>query len=196
MEAVNFFLRYGIMAFVFVLASCSDGEDGAIGPQGIAGSEGATGSQGASGPQGIQGVQGIQGEQGNANARTFTFDASTESGISMNLAIPELTQAVLDTDAILWYLNTNGFSYSIPGAVDAADYVTRVYALANMAFINFHNWDGTAYTISAGDIDEIKMIIIGSTATTTKTAMTALEELTAAGVDINDYDAVVAYYTE
>ena len=114
---------------IFVMScSADDSEDGVMGIQGpagidgvdgtngIDGEDGAMGIQGTAGTDGVDGTNGIDGEDGNANVRTFTFDLSTFSGNEIALPFSELTQDVLDNDAILIYIQRNkGQYYPIPG---------------------------------------------------------------------------------
>jgi len=176
--------KYVLMALIMIVSFSCSPEDG------------ADGAQGAAGPAGQDGTNGQNGEDGNANVQTFTFDVSAESGSSIDLSITEFTQSVLDNDVILWYLKVGNLSYPIPGSGPNAGYVVRTYAQVGTTRLNFHNWNGTSYSINAGDIDMVKIIIIESTNTTAKSLgkQHVFNELKAAGVDINNYNEVMDYY--
>ncbi|WP_452226797.1 hypothetical protein [Lacinutrix cladophorae] len=175
----KYFLLALLVAFSF---SCSteDGEDGAVGLTGPAGTDG------------------LNGADGNANVQTITYDTSTLDGTRFILTVPAITQDVLNDDVILGYHTASGYDYPMPGGGVAADYVTRPFITVGTYYIDFENWDGNNYTITAGDIDSVKIIIIESTSTTTgrvgNNKQQVYNELNQAGVDINDYYAVCDYY--
>jgi len=173
--------KFVVMSLIIVLFVSCNAEDGAIGP---------------AGPAGTNGTDGTDGQDGNANVQTFTFDATAESGSQINLDIAEFTQSVIDNDVILWYLKVGTLSYPIPGSGPNANYVVRTYAQVGTTRLNFHNWDGTGYSIDAGDIDMVKIIIIESTNTTAKSSgkQNVFNELKTAGVDVNNYNEVMDYY--
>ncbi len=164
--------------------SCSpeDGEDGAMGEQGVPGQDG---------------MDGEAGEDGNANVRTLLFDISERSGLNFEIAVPEFTQAVINNDAILWYVEESNITYPIPGAGPNAAYVIRVFATVGNTRLNFNNWDGTSFMLPVGGLDELKIVIIESTSgssTGKSSKEDVFEELKNAGVDINNYEEVIAYY--
>jgi hypothetical protein len=77
----------------------ANGADGAIGPQGPAGAAGATGATGATGPQGNANVQSyVQLNQGVVTAGFTT------------IAVPAITQAIVDQGTVLVYLRNAGTS--------------------------------------------------------------------------------------
>lgn len=177
----KYFLLALLVAFSF---SCNpeDGEDGATG---------------AIGPAGTNGTNGTNGEDGNANVQTFVFDTSAFSGIEISLNIPEITQDVIENDVIISYIFNGINYYQVPGGGPGADYVTRSWFRVGTFYIPFHNWDGTTYNISAGDVDSVKVILIESTSTTTgktNAKQQVYNELNQAGVDVTDYYAVCDYY--
>jgi hypothetical protein len=154
------------------------------------------------GEQGPQGEQGIAGTDGNANVQTLIFDVSTQSGSFISLSVPAITQSVIDNDAILTYFSAfNGFHYPSPGPGAGGNYVTRSYYEPSTFNMNINDWDGTSYSITAGEITEIKIIIIESSSTAMTISMgekdnklPVFEELNKAGVDVNDYIAVCKFY--
>ncbi|RKR15407.1 collagen triple helix repeat protein [Maribacter vaceletii] len=186
-------LGLAFMTLSLTLTSCGkdgdDGLDGAMGP---------AGAQGIAGQDGTNGTNGEDGEDGNANVKTIKIDASAWEGSFESVDVSEITQPVLDNDAILAYmLSQNSFYYAMPGTVDGGVYNTRPYYKVGKFYVNFNNLDGTNYSISAGDIVEVKLIIIESTESSTSSKSgksNARSQLLNAGVDVNDYHAVMDYY--
>ncbi len=156
-----------------------------------------TACKGPAGPPGKDGKDGQDGQDGNANVQTYIFDVSSNSGSMITLNLNAITQDVLENDAILtYYKASNDIYYVAPGPGPDGNYITRVYSDVGMHVIKFHNWNGTPYSISAGDILLVKVIIIESTNTTSSreaNRMKMLDELENAGVDINNYYAVCEY---
>lgn len=195
--------KYVLLALVILLTfSCA--EDGAVGPQGSAGKDG---------------TNGLDGQDGNANVQTYRYNLPTwdQSGSGLRIDMSGiLTDDILENDVILSYVkHTDAIIVSpIPGKVfDGAGY--RVYAvlIGNSEESNFPGAfgfgivsflsDGTfTPNLSLRAIDWVKIIVIKSTNTTTangngRTAnakVAILDELASAGVDINNYDEVLAYY--
>ncbi len=154
------------------------------------------------GPQGPAGQNGTDGADGNANVKTFIFNNPSweNSNSYMILNISELTQDVLDNDAILGYIKINFTSYySIPGGTP--DNFFRVYMDVGQYKIKAEDFDGNDDP-TPPNLEKVKVLIIESTNTTTVTGngrpanptQAVLEELAAANVDVNDYYAVCKYY--
>lgn len=206
------FLVFGLMAMAISISSCSkDGETGPIGPagaQGIQGEQGPEGpqgpagvdgeAQGVPGPAGADGTDGTDGQDGNANVETFTLDISSESGLFWGLALNELTQDVIENDAILFYMKRTfgGSYYPVPGiSLDDRIEVELTASTINLWFYN--RTDGAPNTIPAGRYELLKVVIIESNSTTSgkqTTTENIQDELKDAGVDINDYEAVMDYF--
>ncbi|MBM1105700.1 collagen-like protein [Aurantibacter crassamenti] len=197
------FMMSLIMVLSIAITSCS--KEGDIGPAGVAGTNGADGTDGidgvdgADGIDGVDGTDGVDGADGNANVETYVFDTSDVAGTIISLSVPAITQTVLDNDVILSYIAaSNNFTYQTPGGGPTGDYITRAYEEVGNFYINFHNWDGTSYSIVAGDILAVKLIIIESSNTIagkqSSSKQTVLNELANAGVDVDDYHAVLDYY--
>jgi len=179
-------LGLAFMTLSLTFTSCGkDGDDGAMGPAG------------AQGIAGQDGTNGEDGEDGNANVKTIKIDATAWDGNFESVDVSEITQPVLDNDAILAYmLSQNSFYYAMPGTVDGGAYNTRPYYKVGKFYVNFNNLDGTSYSITAGDIVEVKLIIIESTesSASSKSGKRDIhEELKSAGININDYRAVANY---
>jgi len=163
---------------------------------------GPAGADGADGADGANGADGADGADGNANVQTYTFDATAWAGSSATVILSAITQDVLDNDVVLHYLSLpgGGVYYPVPGPGENGNHLVRVFDRVsdNTVQFRFMNYDGTNFNIVAGTYETAKVIIIESTNTTsgksTSSKQAILDELKAAGVDINDYDQVCAYY--
>jgi len=194
MKSVMNKTKYVVMALMVLIAfSCSkdgeDGADGAIGPKG---------------DQGEQGPAGENGEDGNANVNTYVFDLSSESGNSIPVNLPELTQGVIDNDLIIGYLqNGTGSStyYPVPASVwpngTGGFYDIAVDIAVGKYWVHFYQvGTQTFMDVTSVELGKLKIVIAESTNTTTgKSGKESIREsLKSAGVDINDYYAVMDYF--
>ncbi len=187
------------------------GDTGPIGPKGDTGDtgpKGDLGDAGSNGTDGRNGEDGQNGEDGNANVRSITYNLSSVSSSNFSFEIPEITGDVLRNDVILSYLQFSGvFLYPIPSKVIVGLGGTRSFrADVDIAFwigsgsLIFREIGGTTSIrdsdINAGDLSQLRIVIIESTSSESrKTAkQNVRQELKAAGVDINNYDAVASYY--
>jgi hypothetical protein len=187
--------KYVVMALMVLIAfSCSkdgeDGSDGAIGPKG---------------DQGEQGPAGDNGEAGNANVNTYVYDLSSESGSSIPVDLPDLTQSVIDNDLIIGYLQNgagNGSTYyPVPASVwpngTGGFYDIAVDIAVGKYWVHFYQvGTQTFMDVSSVELGKLKIVIAESTNTTTgKSGKESIREsLKSAGVDINDYYAVMDYF--
>lgn len=183
------FSKYLLMSLLTIFIISCDGKDGVDGIDGI---------NGAAGPAGANGAD---GEDGNANVLAFTFDLSTAEGASITQDIPELTQEVLDNDLVLGYLKASEEFNPIPAPVflvAAGNFKDIAVDLKVGEYWLFFYERGTENlsSVSAGSLDQLKVIIAKSTSTTAGKSDTqgAMAELKSAGVDVGDYYAVMDYY--
>lgn len=188
MKTIQLKLKYFLLILITLFAlGCSDGEDGAIGPVG------------PQGGQGIAGGDGTNGQDGNANVRSFTYDLSTVSGSFYDQSIPELTQEVIDNDAILGYLKLNGSPrlYPIPNTnLTPLGIDIRAFIELEKYSMDFYNRNlSTTYSMVAGQLDQLRIIIIASTNRSGE-QQDILSRLKAEGVDINDYYAVMKHFNK
>jgi len=172
--------KYAVLALLVAFTFSCDGEDG------------APGTPGAEGPAGINGTN------GNANVQAITFDATAFAGTFDEADIPQLTQDVLDNDAILTYLNS-GTWFPVPCPADTFgfDHAVDVNLSVGTVTFDYSNGSGAAVSITAGDLVSGRVVIIESTSTTagkTSSKQQVYNELNQAGVNINDYYAVCDYY--
>ncbi len=202
-----------VMSVIFTACSAEDGADGLDGQDGATGLTGADGQDGQDGADGQDGTDGEDGDDGNANVSTFIFDISGFSGNNDAITVSEITQDVIENDVFLLYVTqTNSLnniisSTQVPGIVIENGTFIRYNFLTeilpgdvfnNNLFTEYYTLDGTPHNLVAGNLLELKVIIIESTSTTGRssafTKESVLAELEAAGVDTNNYDDVIAYY--
>ncbi|MGB5436780.1 MAG: hypothetical protein WBM98_12880 [Maribacter sp.] len=170
------------------IISC-DGKDGADGVDGI---------NGAAGPAGDN------GEDGNANVNTYVYDLSSESGSSIPVDLPDLTQSVIDNDLIIGYLQNgagSGTYYPVPASVwpngTGGFYDIAVDIAVGKYWVHFYQvGTQTFMDVTSVELGKLKIVIAESTNTTTgKSGKESIREsLKSAGVDINDYYAVMDYF--
>jgi len=182
------------------------GEDGEAlgvpGPQGEQGETGATGPAGVDGTNGTDGANGEDGEDGNANVATYTYDLSSESGATITVTATALSQEVIDNDLILGYLSKNGNTYtpiSAPiyafGLSDNSDIAVEI-SLNRYWMFFYEVGTENLKSIAAGQLDELKLIVIESNSTTSgkSSKENTLANSQSAGVDTNDYYAVMDFF--
>tara|TARA_R110000823_G_scaffold51733_1_gene128660 strand:- start:404 stop:961 length:558 start_codon:yes stop_codon:yes gene_type:complete len=153
------------------------------------------------GPAGQDGIDGTNGEDGNANVRVFKYDISQSTGGSFTQEIPEITADVLENDLILGYLRTNIRENSpIPATRARIGGFTDVDVAVNIeigkySFSFFRESSSTLLLLPKGSMEELKIIIAKSSSISAKTGEENMRSLLKnAGVDINDYHAVMDYY--
>lgn len=155
------------------------------------------GLDGAPGEQGVAGQDGQDGQDGNANVQTLTIDATGFAGTFDDVAIPEITQDVIDNDAILAYLTNNGSSWiSIPSPYDSSFLEFSVHVATSLGFmsLDYNNASGSAFSVTAGDLQALKVIIIKSTTSRMSEPTDIYTQLENANININDYYAVCDYF--
>lgn len=180
------------MAVAMAFVSCS-GEDGEQGPQGPAGES----------IKGDPGNPGKDGEDGSANAITYdlVFESNPEgkSEFAFN-ELTQLSQEVLRDDTILVYFvkGDADTSYMVPGtSLDGAVNI-RVLMQPQTLTFNVFDWDGALVGLPPGQVDYVKLVIIENTGNEDASAKSGsngiLAQLKAAGVDVNSYNSVAAYF--
>jgi len=186
--------KYVIMSLLTTCIFSCHGEDGMDGRNGI---------DGVNGNDGTNGVNGQDGEDGNANVNTYVFDLSMESGNSIPVSMTALTQDVVDNDLIIGYLRNsqNSTYYAIPASVwpngTGGFYDISVDIVAGTYWIHFYQVGTQTFNpISDVELGDLKVVIAESTNTTTGKSekQDIRSELKTAGVDINDYYAVMDYF--
>lgn len=206
MKTTMKFLRYGLLIFAIVFTSCSkDGEDGSDGTTGLQGDQGIAGQNGADGADGADGTDGEDGADGNANVETTIFLNPTwsSSGL-MTLNSSNITQDAFDYYLILGYLKEGDVWYSANGNQAVGGYYKGYYDVGRY-FIRAYDFndvvDQTRPTIVRAKVVIIKPSNVILTSGNGKSVSTKLNfkenliaDLTNAGVDLNDYQAVCKYF--
>lgn len=176
------------------------GVDGENGSNGTDGENGTDGTNGSDGNDGSNGTNGTDGEDGNANVRAFVYDMSAKSGATIIQNVPEITQDVLENDVILGFLKTVDREFNpIPAPRFLAAGLKDVavdFEIGKYQFFFYEVGNSSLTSITAGTLDELKVIIIESTSTTSgkSSPEQVLENIKSAGVDLNDYVAVMNYF--
>jgi len=209
--------KYVLLALVIAFTfSCS--EDGAVGPQGTSGQNGADGTNGT---DGTDGTDGQDGQDGNANVISsdwFTPSSYTLStgfgGIKLldhDQAAPKITQEIIDNGVVLVYGKLNGYTSSVwPTDQIALLPIILTYstspanidtwlAILSEGNINirFTNNNNTYSSLSTNH--SFRYIVIPSSSSSSgRMSDNSLESiannLAVAGVDINNFDEVLAYF--
>jgi hypothetical protein len=177
------------------------GEPGTTGPPGPAGPGGPSGPTGPQGPQGPTGPQGPQGEPGTANvfySNWSGFNTNNWSGLVAFLfqnrriyTINEsrITDAILDRGAVMVYVkfaNSSDIVQPLPiyqSITQLKNQYMAHFIQQNRILITLYN-DDRSDPGTIGSINSYRYVIIpGGTATGR-----------IAPIDLNDYEAVKAYY--
>ena len=180
-------LSYMLILLTIPFFSCT-GPDGPVGPAGV---------------DGIDGVDGVDGADGNANVEVFLYPNATWNNSKMELTNSAITETVLQEYLILGYVNVGNLWVSTDGVVEHLNitYYLKGINLLNMHRILAYNNDGTP-ALTQPPVNMAKIIIIQPTNVTlirngrieVDPREAALQQLEDAGVDINDYEQVAAYY--
>jgi len=188
-----------LMAFSLFLTSCAkDGEDGEDGKTGL------QGEQGIPGADGTDGVDGVDGEDGNANVSSFKFDITIASGTSHQLNNTTAATFVED-GGVLAYVRAGDIWYHVPNQriftnafslIDiASEFVPNVSPNNYFFKLNFLR-DGLPFIISAGDLDELRLILISSSNSTSgkSSSNNIMDKLYEKEVDPSDYYQVMEHF--
>ncbi len=156
------------------------------------------GEDGTDGQDGATGAQGPAGQDGNANviysdwfAPTWTVPASSAS---FTHAAAGITQEVLDTGVIMVYMKIYDHVYPLPISFNGDTIPKEFNFWADLGSLRI--WFTAESSYSPSSTMTFRYIIIpGSNAARITSPKQAVNnELATAGVDINDYYAVCAYY--
>ena len=197
-------LKSGLFMLILIFASCTkEGPQGPVGPSGIDGIDGTDGTNGVDGndgTNGTNGTNGTDGEDGNANVVSFTFDITAASGTSHQLN--NTTAAVYVEDgAVLAYVRAADTWYQVPNqrvftnGFSFIDIASEFVPNGNSYFfkLNFLR-EGAPLVIGAGELDELRLVLIGTNSSSGKSSDSALDKLYDAGIDLSDYHQVMEYY--
>lgn len=159
-----------VFALFAALVSCKKAEKGEMGPAG---------------------ANGTNGTNGNANVRMYYFGkdsiSTAKTAFSFSISDPAVTANMMDSSAVLFYHQSNGFWYSSPGLGYSSQYQTRFYTYNPSRSLNFevYNPDGSSYTGLKVIITKFKVVIIPSS---------DYKGSRKKPVDFNDYNATMKYY--
>ena len=186
----GYLMKFSTMAMVassLLFACAEDGEPGPQGPQG------EQGIQGDPGPQGEQGEQGEKGDTGVANATLYIFDGhdfSLSGTATREVALESEEQ--MTQSAWLVYAVSGYFTYYLPGYGKGAvsEYRVNNYWTDGNANINI------VLAVGAGEaFDEFHIFRIEASNTEDNSSPTRTDQsFIPEGLDVNDYEAVKAYF--
>lgn len=193
-----------LLTFV-LLVSCT-GDDGADGIDGVNGTDGVNGADGADGVDGDSNV--MYSEWFKPSSYTLSDGFGGIKQFDHNEAASEITQDILDTGVVLVYGDLTGYGTTIwpvgnvsllPVTVTYSTNPTQIdtwTALLSVGNINIRMINNNNALSTLSTSHKFRYIIIPSSNSLSKSAgyKSITNELTAAGVDINNYDEVLSYY--
>jgi len=151
------------------------------------------------GPEGPAGPAGTDGTDGNANVISSDWFAATWTVPSTSAAFthtaPEITQDVLDTGVIMVYMKTSGHVYALPISFMGDSNPKEYNFWADPGSVRI--WFTAESSYSPSSSKRFRYVIIPSNndqSRTTNPKQAVYDELANAGIHINDYYAVCAYY--
>lgn len=200
---IKFFMLI-LMATALCLTSCTkEGPQGPIGPSGIDGSDGTNGINGQDGTNGTNGANGQDGVNGNANVTSVSYDITSATGTSYSLATNKLTPELVENGVVLAYIKIGEDWYHIPNQriltngfslIDISSRFTP-FGLFFSYELEFHR-DGTPFIIGAGDLDELRLVLIpNSSSISGKSSKNSIRDtFYEKDIDPTDYYQVMQYY--
>ena len=203
---IKFFILT-LMACTICLTSCTkEGPQGPIGLSGTDGIDGGDGTNGTNGNDGTNGTNGTNGEDGvdgNANITSATYDLSNISGTSFTLSTNKLTPEIVEDGVVLAYIKAGTEWYPIPNqrvftnGFSIIDISSRFapFGLFYSYNLVFHR-DGAPVAISAGDLDELRLVFIPDSSSTSgkSSGSSILNTFYEEGIDPSDYYQVMQYF--
>ena len=195
-------IGFAIMALSLTLSSCGkDGEDGEDGAMGLQGEQGIAGIDGTNGQDGADGANGTDGEDGNANVSAFKYDITEASGISHQLNNTTPASFVED-GAVLSYVRAGDTWYYVPNqriftnGFALIDIGSEFVPNGNTSYyfkLNFLR-DGEPIIIGAGDLDELRLVVMSPSNTGKSSKYNTLDALYEKGIDPTDYYQVMKHF--
>ena len=197
-------LGMGLVLLALAFTSCSkDGEIGPMGPtgpqitQGEQGVQGSHGEDGSEGAVGQDGEDGEDGEDGNANVITSAWIPSEfpeeESFTYFLVDDARFTNELVSEAAILAYgMDTTGAVAPLPVSSNNQSYSYVVYPQFLQIGFFARSVDGTNEIFDI--LSAFRYVIIPSTISGKSNNPNILTQLKSAGVDTNDYYAVMDYF--
>ena len=120
------------------------------------------------------------GGTGNTKVQTYILNISeeTEVDVSVGLPLPELTQEVIDNDLVVGYIKfkNDPYMYAISRGTIAASGHPEAFSISvsmrpGHYDLLFRDVNGNDFSIYSGQLDFVKIVIIKSTNTTTRTVI-------------------------
>ena len=200
MKLFGFFLF--ALSLSFMACKGEDGLMGATGPagpqgeMGVAGPAGPAGEDGRDGADGANGQNGQNGEDGNANVFSsawidVSWSPATGDFGTFSFAAPEITEDDINESVLLGYVEIGGNTYNCPFSWDSG--VLGNVNLAYAAGQGTMYYQSSSSSFTAPTDAQVRYVIIppaGRHAATSNPKQAILNELEAAGVDLEDFDQV------
>ncbi|UII77458.1 hypothetical protein LV716_06725 [Flagellimonas sp. HMM57] len=207
-------MNMALLCTALTLCACSNGENGTDGLPGADGvscwdlngngtgdAEEDVNDDGNFDALDCKGEQGEQGDDGNANVFRMDVDVSGFSGSELVYDLTTSFIALEEIPKYAWfiYLEDNNLIYSVPGPIESNSKYTRYYINeeTGLLIIRFHNTiDDSIYNVPEGKYDELRIIAIEALVQSPGkgASQSIVDELKAAGVDTNDYHAMVDHF--
>ena len=117
---------------------------------------------------------------GDTDVQTYILNISdeTEVDVSVGLPLPELTQEVIDNDLVVGYIKfkNDPYMYALSRGTIAASGHPEVFSISvsmrpGYYDLLFRDADGNEFSIYSDQLDLLKVVIIESTNTTTRTVI-------------------------
>lgn len=148
--------------------------------------------------QGTDGVDGTNGVDGNANVQRWSTLLTGFTGSQLPIPL-EIPPGTVNDYAYFFYLEAaNGNLFPVPGPLVSNTVHTTLYIDAASLEVNVSFWnsaDNSAFIVPDGLFVYFHVIAVESPILGNKGIQeNVLSELKAAGVDVNDYHAVAAYF--
>lgn len=194
MKTTMKYLGLVIVLIALTFTSCS--KDGEIGPMGPAGPQGEQGIESATGDKGEDGINGADGQDGNANIIASEWIPSQfPEGTAFTYFLVDddrITNELVAEAAILAYgLDTTGAVAPLPVSSNNESYSYVLYPQFLQIGFFAKSVDGTNETFDI--LSAFRYVIIPSTITAKSNDIDILAQFKKAGVDINNYYAVMDY---
>ncbi len=120
------------------------------------------------------------GETGKTTIQTYILNISdeTEVDVSVGLPLPELTQEVIDNDLVVGYLKfkNDPYMYAIPRGTMAVSGHPETFSISvsmrpGHYDLLFRDATGSEFSIFSDQLELLKVVIVKSTNTTTRTVI-------------------------
>jgi len=162
--------------------------------------KGDDGADGIDGVDGAQGPAGQDGQDGNANVIYSDWFSPTwtvpSTSAYFNYSAPEITQEVLDTGVIMVYMRIYNHVYPMPISFMGDTNPKEYDFWADLESLRI--WFSAESSYSPSSTIKFRYVIIpgnnNAAGRSINSSQSIYDELSAANVDINNYEAVCDYY--